>query len=57
VARKHNLSYISIDEQNKKKCLAQAPENGQEAQGTEKSTGQDDKIKRSAPIPQINTGG
>jgi hypothetical protein len=57
VARKHNLSYIINDEQNKEKCLAQAPENGQEAQGTEKGAGQDDKIKRSATISQINIGG
>jgi hypothetical protein len=57
VERKHNLSYIISDEQNKEKCLAQAPENGQEAQGTEKGAGQDCKIKRSTLISLINAGG
>jgi len=57
VERKHNLSYIINDEQNKEKCLAQAPENGQEAQGTEKGDCQDGKIKRSTPISNINAGG
>jgi hypothetical protein len=57
VERKLNLSYIINDEQNKEKRLAQTPENGKEAQGTEKGAGQDCKIERSIPLSHTNAGG
>jgi hypothetical protein len=44
VVKKPDLSYSITYEQNEEKCLAQAPENRQEAQGTAKSPGQDGKI-------------
>jgi len=54
VERKPDLSYIITDEQNKEKCLAQAPENGKEAQGTETGTSQDYKIECSIPLFHTN---
>jgi hypothetical protein len=46
VAGNPDLSYSIRYEQVKEKRLAQAPENSQKAQGTEKGPGQDGKVNK-----------